>query len=54
MSVKELWERVQEMFAPAYQTSFDKWLRSRNPQDAADLERLEREWYRTQQFRQVF
>jgi len=54
MSVKELWERVQEMFTPAYQTSFDQWLRSQNPSDAADLERLEREWYRIQQFRQVF
>jgi len=54
MSVKELWERVQEMFASRQQTSFDQWLRSQNPQDPADLERLEREWYRTRQFRQVF
>jgi len=54
MTVKELWERVQEMFMADQQTQFEQWLKSRYPQNIADLERLETEWYRSSQFRQVF
>lgn len=41
-SVREMWERVQEMFRQP--SDFELWLISRNPQNAADLEQLYKEW----------
>jgi hypothetical protein len=50
-SVKELWERVQEMFRTP--SEFEMWIASRHPQNAADLENLIKQWnYR--QFRQTY
>lgn len=41
MTVKEMWERVQEMFAPQIQTHFERWLQSQYCHDVYDLERLQ-------------
>jgi hypothetical protein len=41
-TVKEMWERVQEMFRQP--SDFESWLTSRNPQNAAELEQLYKEW----------
>lgn len=42
ISVKEMWERVQEMFKQP--SEFERWIIGRNPQNAADLEQLYKEW----------
>lgn len=42
ITVKDLWERVQEMFRSP--SEFEKWVASRNPQNEADLEILYKEW----------
>lgn len=42
ISVKEMWERVQEMFHQP--SEFERWIIGRNPQNAADLEQLYKEW----------
>lgn len=41
-TVKDMWERVQEMFRPT--NDFENWIISRNPQNTADLELLYKEW----------
>ena len=50
-SVKDLWERVQEMFKTP--TEFERWIANRHPQNAADLEILIKEW-EYKQFRQIY
>lgn len=51
ISVKDLWERVQEMFRTP--TDFEQWIASRHPQNTADLEHLIQQWnYR--QFHQSY
>ena len=50
--VKELWERLQEMFKSP--NDFEQWIASRNPQNAADVEHLYREWIHKNQFNQPF
>ncbi len=45
MTVKEMWERVQEMFAPKVQTEFERWLQGQYFQDVYDLERLQLVWW---------
>ena len=42
MTIKEMWERVQEMFKQP--TEFEVWIASRSPQSAADLDHLCKEW----------
>jgi hypothetical protein len=42
MSVKDMWERVQEMFRSP--SDFERWIVQRNPQNAADLDQLCKEW----------
>lgn len=51
MSVKEMWERVQEMFKQP--SEFERWVIGRNPQNAADLEQLYKEWV-YKQYRESF
>ena len=41
-TVKDMWERVQEMFRSP--SEFEIWVMSRNPQNEADLELLYRQW----------
>jgi len=41
-SIKELWERLQEMFKTP--SEFEHWIASRNPQNAAEVEHLYKEW----------
>jgi len=42
MTVKEMWERVQEMFRS--RSEFERWIISKNPQNVADLELLYKQW----------
>ena len=50
-TVKEMWERVQEMFRQP--SDFERWLNTKNPQTEADLEHLYKQWtYR--QFRDSY
>jgi hypothetical protein len=49
--VRELWERVQEIFREP--SDFEQWLADRHPQNAVELEQLIKEWnYR--QFRKSY
>ena len=41
-TVKEMWARVQEMFRQP--SDFETWINSQNPQTAADLEHLYKQW----------
>ncbi len=41
-SVRELWERVQEIFREP--SDFEQWIAARHPQNAAELEQLIKEW----------
>jgi hypothetical protein len=41
-TVKEMWERVQEMFRQP--SDFESWIMSKNPQSAVDLEHLYKQW----------
>jgi len=50
-TVSELWERVQEMFRNP--SDFERWINKRNPQNAAELEQLYKEWTYKQQFTNV-
>ena len=51
LSVREMWERVQEMFRQP--SDFERWIISRSPQNAADLDLLCKEWmYR--QYRDIY
>ena len=54
MTIREMWERLQETLNPDTQTEFERWVINRNPQDASELEQLEREWFRTKQFTQAY
>jgi hypothetical protein len=51
MTMKEMWERVQEMFRQP--TDFERWIASRCPQNAADLDYLCKEW-NYKQYRESF
>jgi hypothetical protein len=51
MTIKEMWERVQEMFRS--RSDFERWIISKNPQNAADLELLYREWT-YKQYREIY
>lgn len=51
MTVKEMWERVQEMFCQ--RSDFERWINSQNPQSSADLEILYREWT-YKQYREIY
>jgi hypothetical protein len=42
MTIKQMWERVQEMFRQP--TDLERWLESRYPTSAADLDHLMRQW----------
>ena len=42
LSVKDMWERVQEMFRSP--SDFEQWIISRNPQNAAELDQLCKEY----------
>ena len=51
LTMKELWERVQEMFRT--QSDFERWINAQNPQSPEDLEHLYKQWtYR--QFRDCY
>jgi hypothetical protein len=49
--VKDLWERVQEMFRQP--TDLERWLESRYPTSAADLEHLLQQWNH-KQYRDIY
>lgn len=51
LTVKEMWERLQEMFRQP--SDFERWLAKRNPTNAAELEHLMRQWSH-QQYRDIF
>jgi len=40
--VKEMWERVQEMFRQP--SDLERWIASRHPTSAGDLDHLMRQW----------
>ena len=40
--VKEMWKRVQEIFRQP--SDLERWLASRHPTSAGDLEHLMRQW----------
>lgn len=45
MTVKDMWARVQEMFAPRIQTDFERWLQGQYYVSVFDLERLQLEYW---------
>jgi hypothetical protein len=51
MTMKEMWDRVQEMFRQP--TDFERWLASRYPTSAADLEHLMHQWNH-KQYRDIY
>ena len=51
LTVREMWERVQEMFRS--RSDFERWIISQNPQNAADLDHLYKQWT-YQQFRDCY
>jgi hypothetical protein len=51
-TVRELWVRVQEMFRTP--SDFELWINSHNPQSAAELEHLYKQWTHKNQFNQPF
>lgn len=53
MTVKEMWERVQEIFAPKLDTHFEQWLKDQQCHDIYDLERLQVIWW-SKQFSQGY
>jgi hypothetical protein len=51
ITVKEMWERVQEMFRQP--SDLERWLANRCPTNAADLEHLMMQWNH-KQFRDFY
>jgi hypothetical protein len=54
MTIKEMWERLQETLGSDSRSEFERWVCQNNPQTAAELEQLEREWFRTRRFTQAY
>lgn len=54
ITIREMWERLQETLESNTQSEFERWISSSNPQNASELEQLEREWFRTKQFTQAY
>ena len=50
--IRELWIRVQERFRTP--SDFERWIKNHNPQNAAELEHLEKQWMHRNQFNQPF
>jgi hypothetical protein len=51
ITVKEMWERLQEMFRQP--SDFERWLASKHPASAADLEHLIMQW-NYKQYRDIY
>jgi hypothetical protein len=49
--VRDMWERLQEMFRQP--TDFERWMASKHPTSAADIEHLMQQWNH-QQFRDLY
>jgi hypothetical protein len=47
-----LWVRVREMFRTP--SDFERWIKTHNPQNTAELEQLEKQWMHKNQFNQPF
>jgi hypothetical protein len=54
MTIKEMWERLQETLGSDSRSGFERWINQNDPQNAAELEQLEREWFRSRQFTQAY
>jgi hypothetical protein len=50
--IQELWVRVQGRFRTP--SDFERWINAHNPQCAAELEHLEKEWMHRSQINQPF